>query len=210
MARQLDQFSDEGEPPIRRRYPWSEWTDSNAWEIRQGEDYDVATENMRVNLHLKADSLGQKVRTRKFDEDGEGLVFQFLPSEEEKKVNTEMTHDPDGTKDALNSLHTDAVDIYERAREEVLIPRRDGSQQKYAAVRFKQQIDKGHDEGMIVPTIARIVKKPTRGFGHLKDAGRDDLMVENLVIDPSKPYHHLFSEQTVQVATKRMADLQGE
>lgn len=42
-------------------------------------DYDVATENMRVNLHMKVDSLFRKVRTRKFDDHrGEGLVFQFL------------------------------------------------------------------------------------------------------------------------------------
>jgi hypothetical protein len=34
------------------------------------------------------------------------------------------------------------------------------------------QIDKGREEGMIVPTIARIVRKPTTGFGHLQEAGR--------------------------------------
>ena len=33
---------------------------------------------MRVNLHMKADSLFRKVRTRKFGDDrGEGLVFSF-------------------------------------------------------------------------------------------------------------------------------------
>ena len=112
----------------------------------------------------------------------------------------------DETDKALEQLHEDATNIYETAREEVTIPRKDGSRQKYAAIRFKQQIDKAHEEGMIVPAIARIVKKPTDGFDHLKNAGRHDLMVENLVIDEGKPYHHLFSEQTVKVAEERMAE----
>src|SRR5260370_32665583 len=67
----------------RRKSPWDEWTDGSTWEIRRGDDYDVATESMRVNLHMKADSLGCKVRTRKFEDDdqGEGLIFQFFDFE---------------------------------------------------------------------------------------------------------------------------------
>jgi hypothetical protein len=210
MAKKLDRFPDSKAPESRRRYPWTEWTDGSAWEIRRSEDYDVATENMRVNLHLKADSMGRKVRTKKItDTDGEGLVFEFIPSQEENLMETNMARDGDGTSAALENLYDDALDIYDRARDEVLIPRKDGSTQKYAAVRFKQQIDKGREEGMIVPTIARIVRKPTTGFGHLQEAGRHDLMVENLVIDPDKPYHHLFSAETVKVAKKRMDELEG-
>jgi hypothetical protein len=208
MAKRLDEFPDDQAPQTKRRYPWPEWTDRGAWEIRRGEDYDVATENMRVNLHMKADSLGRKVRTKKIsDAEGEGLAFQFLESEEEEIVRMNGQRNKEATDAALDDLYEDAVQIYDRAREEVLIPRRDGTLQKYAAVRFKQQIDKGHEEGMIVPTIARIVRKPTVGFGHLKNAGRYDLMLENLVIDPVKSYHHLFADQTVQVAKKRMAEL---
>jgi hypothetical protein len=208
MGTRLDQFPDDQAPQIsRRRYPWAEWTDGGAWEIRRGEDYDVATENMRVNLHMKADSLGRKVRTKKIsDAEGEGLVFQFLESEEQELVRMSERENKQATDEALGRLYMDAVEIYDRAREEVMISRKDGRQQKYAATRFKQQIDKGHEEGMIVPTIARIVRKPTQGFAHLRNAGRHDLMVENLVIDQAKPYHHLFSEQTVQVAEKRMAE----
>src|SRR5580700_641754 len=85
MGRRLDTFPGEL-PPGRRKYPWDEWTDGSAWEIRRGEDYDVATENMRVNLHMKADSLYTKVRTRKFADDrGEGLIFQFFELKEEKR-----------------------------------------------------------------------------------------------------------------------------
>src|SRR4051812_8376254 len=88
MAKRLDEFPgtshDESGP---RRYPWSDWTDGGAWEIRRGDDYDVETENMRVNLHVRADSLGIKVRTKKVrDNQGEGLVFQFVnPDAKEAK-----------------------------------------------------------------------------------------------------------------------------
>src|SRR5271167_1017294 len=87
MAKRLDSFPAH-EPHASRRYPWAEWTDGGIWEIRRGEDYDAPTENMRVNLHMKADALTIKVRTRKVrDESGEGLVFQFLdPEGEEMKT----------------------------------------------------------------------------------------------------------------------------
>src|SRR3954470_19251585 len=84
MAQRLDQT-----PPWVHRYPWDEWTDGSVWEIRRGEDYDVATENMRVNLHMKAEALLRKVRTKKVaDKNGEALVFQFFdPEAEETKMN---------------------------------------------------------------------------------------------------------------------------
>lgn len=208
MAKQLNEFpADDKAPQTKRRYPWHQWTNGGAWEIRQGEDYDVATENMRVNLHIKADSLGRKVRTKKISDDhGEGLIFQFLESEEMELVRMSSEHNQQQTDAALDQLYEDAVEIYDRAREEVTIPRKDGSRQRYAPNRFKQQIDKGHEEGMIVPTVARIVRRPTLGFGHLENAERPDLMVETLVIDAEKPYHRLFSPQTVQIAKERMDD----
>src|SRR4051812_3931228 len=102
MAKRLNKFpSDEANE--QRRYPWSEWTDGAAWEIRRGDDYDVATENMRVNLHMKGDALLRKVRTRKIkDQDGEGLVFQFLPNEEMEAIKMAATQNPDRTRDAMN------------------------------------------------------------------------------------------------------------
>src|SRR5580700_4272912 len=85
MGRRLAAFPGETSRGLRR-YPWGEWTDGSTWEIRRGDDYDVATENMRVNLHMKADSLYTKVRTRKFADDrGEGLIFQFFELKEEKR-----------------------------------------------------------------------------------------------------------------------------
>lgn len=114
-----------------------------------------------------------------------------------------MTPDP---ARAIEQLYDDALAIYEIARREVEIERSDGRTQKYAAVRYKQQIDRAYAEGLLPKAIASIVKKPTTGFGHLEEAGRPDLMVETLVLDRSKPYHHLFSPNTVRAARARMDD----
>lgn len=115
-----------------------------------------------------------------------------------------MTSD-DPTAAALEALYSDALEIYERARTEVTIERRDGSRQRYAAIRYKQQIDKGYAEGLLVPTIARIIRRPTLGFGHLEAAGRPDLMLETLVLDAKRLYHGLFAPETVRIARARMA-----
>jgi hypothetical protein len=78
MAQRVDSFEDAGQ----RRYPWQEWTDGSIWEIKQGEDYDVATENMRVNLHERAKRQGAVVKTKKVGDEGwEGLRFQFMARE---------------------------------------------------------------------------------------------------------------------------------
>lgn len=209
MAKRLDEFPDEA-PRSNRKYPWSQWTDGSVWEIRRGDDYDVATENMRVNLHMKADALARKVRTRKVSDDaGEGLIFQFLESEDMEAMRMEIERDPAAANAALKELYADATEIYERARAEVMIDRKDGRRQRYAPTRFKQQIDKGHEEGMLVPTVARIVRRPTLGFGHLEAAGRPDLMLETLVLDAEKPYHRLFSPATIEVARQRMRDYES-
>lgn len=208
MARRLDQFPNDARP-AHQKYPWSEWTDGSVWEIRRGVDYDVATENMRVNLHMKADAHFRKVRTKKItDDQGEGLIFQFTNSDKEemKMIATAASNDPDGLRQAIEQLYADAIEIYERARAEVTIPRSDGTRQKYAPVRYKQQIDKAYAEDLLVPMVAHIIRKPTLGFGHLADARRPDLMLEALVIDPTKPYHHLFAPKTIEIARKRMAD----
>jgi hypothetical protein len=68
-------------------------------------------------------------------------------------------------------LYDDALEIYEHARRDVLIPRSDGTQQKYTATRYKQQIERAYENNELVPAIARIIRSPTTGFGHLENAG---------------------------------------
>ena len=191
--------------PGQGKYPWTEWADGSVWRITRGVDYDVATENMRVNLHMKADALSQKVWTHKVaDNKSEGLVFQFLGSDEMETMRMSVAEEPTSATAALEQLYSDAIEIYERARAEVTIEREDGRRQKYAAVRFKQQIDKGYEENALVPTVAQIIRKRTLGYGHLEAAKRPDLMLETLVIDNTKPYHRFFTPKTVQTARDRM------
>lgn len=76
MARRVESLEDDS----TRRYPWGEWTDGSVWEIKKGEDYEVPTENMRVNLHDRAKGQGLSVQTRKVGNGSwEGLRFQFVP-----------------------------------------------------------------------------------------------------------------------------------
>ena len=83
MSRRLESF-DFGLASAGRpwRYPWREWTDGSVWEITQGEDYNLLTQNMQVNLHMRAAKEGKRVQTRRIRENGsERLVFQFLPDD---------------------------------------------------------------------------------------------------------------------------------
>jgi len=201
MANRLASFDELGQGQTRR-YAWAEWADGTPWEIRRGEDYDVATENMRVNFHMKAKQLGCKVRTRKFtDPKGEGLIFQFLDVEKGKG----MASPTGGDEAAEEALYEDCCYIYETARREVTFTRSDGTKQKYAAIRFKRKMDRAHSEGWLVAAASSTVEHRTDGFGRLEEAERDDLMLENFILDASKPYHHLFNPHTLQVASDRMA-----
>ena len=205
MARRLDTFPGGAQQRGQRKYPWHEWADGSTWEIRRGEDYDVATENMRVNLHMKADSLLRKVRTRKFRDDrGEGLIFQFVEPEEAEEARKLASQHSEEMNAMIEQLYADAMEIYERARWEVTIPRKDGGTQRYAANRYRQQIQNAYAEGQLVDAIGRIVRRRTQGFGHLEAAGRWDLMLETLVLNDRKPYHRLFPAATVQAARTRM------
>ncbi|MFF0309138.1 hypothetical protein ACFYSC_17050 [Streptosporangium sp. NPDC004379] len=165
----------------------------------------MATENMRVNLHMKAKQLACKVQTRKITgSGGEGLVFQFLRFEAEKDMDESVSAADRAA--AAEALYEDCRYIYETARQEVTIPRSDGTRQKYAAVRFMQQMKRAHEEGRLIDAVAQTVESRTQGFGHLEAAGRDDLMLESFVLDEGRPYHHLFGDQTVRVAQARMTE----
>jgi hypothetical protein len=103
----------------------------------------------------------------------------------------------------IEQLYADCLDICERSRE-VMINKSDGTTQKYAPTRLKQQIDRAYEKNLLVPAVAKVVRDTTKGFGHLADAGREDLMVESLVVDRSRPYHGLFSAATVATARDRL------
>lgn len=101
---------------------------------------------------------------------------------------------------AVEVLYEDLVALYETAKREVRISAPGGGTRPYVASYFKRAIDRSRGEGGPVPVVARMVKTPTEGFDHLAAAGRPDLMVETLIVDSSKPYHHLFSPTAVAQA----------
>jgi hypothetical protein len=115
---------------------------------------------------------------------------------------------------AVEALYADLVSLYERTKAEVHIPVGDGGTRPYVASYFKRAIDQSRGRGSPVTVIARMVKSPTEGFHHLAAARRPDLMVESLVVDRSKPYHHLFLPNTVAAAQANLdvyaAELQNE
>jgi hypothetical protein len=204
MARELSTFPKRRPPG--QRYPWDEWTNGRPWEIMRGEDYDISTENMRTNLHMRASSMGRKVKTQKVNgQQGEGLVFQFLPEQGGAMKPKDALLDEDTL---LEALHTDTVEIYDRARTEVRYTTQKGHSRMYAAVRFKQKIDRAYAARSLQELVAAVNKwvrsKPSQGFLILEEAGRLDLSVERLVLKEDKPYHSLFPATTLQRAREKL------
>lgn len=105
---------------------------------------------------------------------------------------------------AVEALYADLVDLYERTKAEVRIPGPEGGTRPYVASYFKRAIDNSRGTTGPVPVVARMVKSQTEGFDHLADARRPDLMVEALVLDPTKSYHRLFDRATVAHAQANM------
>ena len=60
----------------------------------------------------------------------------------------------------------------------------------------------------VLAYVTRMVMsdEPSRGFGYLKDGGRIDLVVEVLVADPVRPWHHLFDQEVIDAAQARLAE----
>lgn len=67
-----------------QKYPWEQWENGSAWEIERGRHYDIASENMQVNLHMRAARDNLEVATERVKTEGgrEGVRFQFFSSRE--------------------------------------------------------------------------------------------------------------------------------
>ena len=59
MAKVVDDFP----PHHATKYPWHEWLDGRAWELKQGKDFRVSLEQMRIGAHGAAVRKGLKLRT---------------------------------------------------------------------------------------------------------------------------------------------------
>jgi hypothetical protein len=199
MAKRLEDFSFTGQ---QARYDWSSWTDGSAWEIRQGEDYEIPTENMRVNLFMKAKQRGVKVRTRIVrDENGEGLRFQFYePSVDanesdelaavEHLANTAEGADTSDVVSLEDRWHAEMVDIYAAAKDI-----------DYIASGFIQMVHR--DGGLTAARKPISADQPSDGFTRLWELGRLDISVEARALKPE--YRDLFSQLELKRCRDRLA-----
>lgn len=98
-------------------------------------------------------------------------------------------------------LLDDLRDLYARTAAAPL-KRADGG--KYVPSRFLQGINRAEASGEPVDLVARICRRESDGYDIIAGSGRRDLTVESLVVDASKPYHHLFSEKTIELCRQRL------
>ena len=105
-------------------------------------------------------------------------------------------------------LYDDCIALYERTAAEVTYVWPSGKVGPYWARRFQQKIKRDHEgttPSRIVESVSEMVSKPApQGFGIIEEAGRLDLSLELLVLDESKPYHHLFGPEVITAAAERM------
>jgi HKD family nuclease len=127
---------------------------------------------------------------------------------ETQVLETELaTRAESGALDAL--LYADLNELYERTKAEVRIPSPSGGDRPYVASYFKRALERAREEGTLVPLVARMVKNPTDGLHRLAEAERPDLMVESVVLDASRPYHHRFNEATKRDAKANLEAIGG-
>jgi hypothetical protein len=86
VARRVPDF----EFGVRRgkpKYPWSEWTDGQPWEVVHGKDFTCTPGSLVVYLYHKANELGMNVRTsivRGTGKQRDRVVFQFWKQDAEQ------------------------------------------------------------------------------------------------------------------------------
>lgn len=108
---------------------------------------------------------------------------------------------PDRTADKAVLLE-DLEDLYRRTLAAKL-PKEDGG--TYNPGRFRQQISRAQaGNADPVGIVTGICRRRTPGFDVIFESGRQDLTVESLVVDISKPYHDLFSDRTRSLCAQRM------
>ncbi len=118
----------------------------------------------------------------------------------------------DMSQELLAELIEDLLAIYTIAGREVTYVTKSGARKAYWPHRYLQSVRRAIDNNEVLEFVERLVTREdaTRGFGYLEDAGRQDLTVEAIVVDESKPYHHLFSPEAIAASAARLAHVQRE
>ncbi len=176
----------------KRRYDWADWTDGGVWEITRGEDYDVPSENMRVNLGTKARQIGGKVRSSIFRTDGrEGLRFQFYGPPTESAANEDEEPPKPTTVNLETEWHAEMIDIHAQAKAI-----------GYNASRFIQMVN---EHGGLA-TAKQLINSdtPSDGFTELWERKRLDIAVEARALKPK--FRDLFTAAELTKSRKRLAE----
>lgn len=110
--------------------------------------------------------------------------------------------------EAEKALYQDLLSIYARAGAEVTYETERGEVRPYWAKRFLQAVKRSQKNDELFEFVVRLLQQdePSRGFLILKKAGRLDLTVEALVVDPTKPYHVDFAPELVDVSRERLEE----
>ncbi len=82
MATKVEQLPGVGGRTPHDAYPWKSWLDGNAWHLKRGTDYEVATTAIRAYAYRAAKAAGCIVRTVR-DRDGQGITIQAFDPEVE-------------------------------------------------------------------------------------------------------------------------------
>jgi HKD family nuclease len=74
----------------------------------------------------------------------------------------------------------------------------------YRPNRFLAGINRARDQGDPFDLVRRLCRRQTEGFDIILKYDEPLLTVESLVVDEGKSYHHLFTEQTRELAVQRL------
>jgi len=109
---------------------------------------------------------------------------------------------------AEQALYQDLLSIYARAGAEVTYETDEGKLKPYWAKRFLQAVKRAEKNGDLFEFVERLIapEQPSRGFLILKKAGRLDLTVEALIVNPGKPYYGELDFDLIATARRRLAD----
>jgi len=104
-------------------------------------------------------------------------------------------------------LAADLIAIYEGTRDARIPNPNSKTGDYYRPTRFLNGVRAAHESENedVVQKVAMLLRGDTTGFDLIADAGRPDLLVENLVLDQSRPYYDLFSKRTRELARERLA-----
>lgn len=111
----------------------------------------------------------------------------------------------------IDQLTSDLLEIYTTTGREVTYLTEAGERRPYWPNRYLQAVRRAIADDDVVEFVERLVRRDdaSRGFGYLQEADRLDLTVEALVVDESKPYHHLFTEEAVLSSSARLLEASG-